>query len=110
MSDPSADELVTQAESAIHGVGVFARTRIDGGAFIGNYTGRPTAVDGTHVLWIEDDDGSFTGVDGDGVLAKLNHSSSPNVEFDGPALFALRSIEKGEELVFHYGEEWDGVP
>ncbi len=110
MSDPGPDELVAQAESDIHGVGVFAITPIAEGAFIGNYTGLPTAVDGTYVLWIEDDDGNFAGVDGDGVLARLNHSSSPNVEFDGPALFALRPIEEGEELVFHYGDEWEGVP
>ncbi len=110
MSDTRPNKLVTQAESGIHGVGVFATTRIDEGAFIGAYTGRPTVVDGIYVLWIENASGTFTGIDGDGVLAKLNHSSSPNVEFDGPELFALRPIEKGEELVFHYGDEWEGVP
>jgi len=110
MTDSDLDELVTTGESAIHGVGVFATVGIEAGALIGSYTGRPTAVDGTHVLWVEGDDGVFTGIDGDNALRSLNHSGSPNVEFDGPELFALHRIEAGEELLFHYGEEWDGVP
>ena len=43
------------------------------------------------------------------MLKWLNHSSTPNVEFDGPQLYALRDIEPGEELTFHYGEEWDHI-
>ena len=110
MTDSLPDGLVTVAKSAIHGVGVFASCHIDKGTFIGTYTGRPTAVDGIHVLWVEGDDGTFTGIDGDNMLSRLNHSSSPNVEFDGPQLFATHPIEVGDELVFHYGEEWEGVP
>ena len=62
-----------------------------------------------HVLWVEGDDGGYRGIDGDNELRWLNHSSSPNVEFDGPVLFALVDIEPDTELCFHYGEEWEHV-
>ena len=106
-----ADERapVEARQSPIHGKGCFATRAIAAGELIGEYTGRPTSVDGTHVLWVEGDDGEFRGIDGDGVLRWLNHSSDPNVEFDGPQLFALRDIEANEELTFHYGEEWEHV-
>lgn len=100
---------VEARRSPIHGKGCFATRTIEAGEHIGDYSGRPTAADGTYVLWVEGDDGEFYGIDGDGVLRWLNHSSSPNVEFDGPQLFAIRDIEPGEELTFHYGEEWEGV-
>ncbi len=96
-------------DSTIHGRGCFATRFIPAGAFIGTYTGRATDVDGTYVLWVEGDNGTFSGIDGDGVLRWLNHSSTPNVEFDGPNLFALRDIEPTEELTFHYGDGWEGV-
>lgn len=96
--------------SPIHGKGCFASRAIAEGELIGEYTGSPTQQDGVHVLWVEDDDGTFFGIDGDSVLRWLNHSSEPNVEFDGPRLYALRAIAIGEELTFHYGEEWAHVP
>ena len=49
-------------------------------------------------------------MDGTGLLPYLNHSRSPNVEFDGPELHALRDIAAGEELCFDYGEEWADIP
>lgn len=107
MSD--AAKLVVAKSSPIHGNGAFAKHSITEGTHIGEYTGAPSDVDGTHVLWVEGDDGDFHGIDGDNVLRWLNHSSSPNVEFDGPQLYALRDIDAGEELTFHYGEEWKHV-
>ena len=106
---PDADELVIAGRSEIHGKGAFARHAIAAGTHIGEYTGVPSDADDTHVLWVEGDDGEFHGIDGDGVLRWLNHSRKPNVEFDGPQLYALRDIAAGEELTFHYGEEWDHV-
>ncbi len=106
---PDADDLVEAGQSAIHGTGAFARDDIAEGTHIGEYTGAPSDADDTHVLWVEGDDGDFHGIDGDGVLRWLNHSSAPNVEFDGPQLYALRDIAAGEELTFHYGEEWNHV-
>ncbi|MEM9465730.1 MAG: SET domain-containing protein-lysine N-methyltransferase [Actinomycetota bacterium] len=107
MTDATA--RVVAKRSAIHGRGAFASVPITEGTHIGEYTGAPTADDGTYVLWVEGDDGEFHGIDGDGVLKWLNHSSAPNVEFDGPQLYALRDIDAGEELTFHYGEEWEHV-
>lgn len=106
---PDADDHVESKTSAIHGKGAFARHAIAEGTHIGDYDGTPTGDDGTYVLWVEGDDGDFHGIDGTGVLRWLNHSSSPNAEFDGPELYALRDIAEGEEITFHYGDEWEGV-
>jgi SET domain-containing protein len=106
---PDASELVVAQTSSIHGRGAFAKAPIEAGTHIGDYTGTPADEDGTYVLWVEGDDGDFHGIDGDGVLRWLNHSSTPNVEFDGPELYALRDIAAGEELTFHYGEEWEHI-
>ena len=103
-------DLVTVGPSPVHGRGVFAAAAIEEGALVGVYRGSPTAVDGTHVLWVQDDGDTWRGIDGTGPLRWLNHSTTPNVEFDGPELYALRRIEAGEELLFHYGEEWTDVP
>ncbi len=101
--------MVEPGESPTHGTGVFAVCAITEGAFIGRYRGSPTAVDGIHVLWIDEGDG-FKGVDGTGALRFLNHSRTPNVRFDGRDLYARRDIEQGEELFFDYGEHWADVP
>ena len=106
---PDASDLVVAGESAIHGTGAFAAAPIPAGTHIGTYTGTPSDEDGVHVLWVEGDDGAFHGIEGDGVLRWLNHSATPNVEFDGPELYALRAIAAGEELTFHYGEEWQHI-
>ena len=103
-------DSVEARPSAIHGTGVFATEPIVAGALIGRYTGRPTTEDDTWVLWIESHDGGWDGIDGTGVLRFLNHSRSPNVEFDGADLYAHREIEAGEELLFDYGEAWADVP
>ena len=104
------DAVVVAAESPIHGTGVFAQINILIGTLVGTYDGTPTAADGTHVLWVESDRGGWDGIVGTGVLRFLNHSRTPNVEFDGPALYAVRDIKEGEELLFDYGEEWADVP
>jgi uncharacterized protein len=103
-------DLVEPGTSTVHGTGVFSIAPIPAGALVGRYKGRPTAVDGIHVLWVEDDDGTWVGIDGGGVLRFLNHSLAPNVEFDGADLHALRDIGPGEELLVDYGEEWSHVP
>lgn len=108
-SEPDSPDRVAAGPSTVHGTGVFAIEPIGDGEPIGQYTGRPTDDDGTHVLWIEDDDGGWYGVEGTGVLRFLNHSRDPNVEFDGPTLYARRDIDVGEELRFHYGDAWADV-
>ena len=104
-------ESLLPGPSPIHGTGVFADHPFRRGDHLGTYDGRPAAGDGTHVLWIEDgsDHGGWRLIEGTGVLRWLNHSRSPNCEFDGPELYACRDIEAGEELTFDYGEDWADV-
>ncbi len=93
--------------SPIHGLGVFAKKTIDKDERIGRYLANRTRRDGTYVLWVEEDDvGRWSGYDGYGRLRYLNHSRSPNSEFDGLELFAIRPIRRGEEITVHYGLEW----
>jgi hypothetical protein len=87
-----------------------APTAIEAGEIVGTFEGTPAEVDGDHVLWIETDDGRWEGIRGTGTLRWLNHSRSPNVEFDGAELRARRRIDAGEELLIDYGEEWSEVP
>lgn len=91
--------------SAIHGRGLFAREPLKRGEYLGTYDGPKTRRNGMHVLWVEDTPGKWIGRDGRNMLRYLNHSRNPNVEFDGFDLFALKSIARGEELVFDYGED-----
>ena len=40
------------------------------------------------------------------LLRYANHSSSPNTEVIGLEMYALVDIREGEELTFHYGDDW----
>jgi SET domain-containing protein len=93
--------------SQIHGLGVFATRNIKRGDLVGIYEGRETRRNGTYVLWVVDEEtGSEVGVEGTGELRYLNHSPSPNCSFDGTELSSLVDITAGEELTFHYGDDW----
>jgi SET domain-containing protein len=94
--------------SPIHGMGVFAREIILRGERIGRYVGRKTRRDGRYVLWITTKNG-WQGYNGSGRLRYLNHNACPNSEFRDLDLYALRTIRSGEEITFHYGEEWEDV-
>jgi len=105
-------ENVYVAESPIHGRGCFARRSLRKGEWIGSYEGEPTMQDSTYVLWVDeggDEAEDWRGIDGCNDLRYMNHRARANAEFVGADLFALRAIKAGEELTFHYGEEWDGV-
>lgn len=104
----SLDSLVYVAQSPIHGLGLFARVPLERGSYIGRYEGRPAQEDAAHVLWVQAD-GDWEGVHGENALKYLNHSRTPNAEFDGVELYALRDILPGEEITFHYGEEWNEI-
>ncbi len=95
--------------SPTHGKGLFARRNIGKGKMIGLYAGPRVRADGTYVLWVEADDGSYYGVRGENELRFLNHSSAPNAEFEDEELFALRKIGPGEEIFIHYGDEWEQI-
>jgi len=92
--------------SQIHGLGLFASRPLRRGDLIGCYEGRETTENGDHVLWVTWEDGREVGIDGKNELRYLNHSPKPNCEFDGTELLALRNVKPGEELTFHYGDDW----
>ena len=103
-------QRIRAATSERHGRGVFARRRFQPGARIGRFEGRPTKRDGTHVLWLFDDDGNAEGLRVTNALRFLNHSSNPNAEIDGLDLYALRNIQPGAEILIHYGNDWNDIP
>ena len=92
--------------SPVHGKGVYALRRFRRGSYIGTFRGVETQEDGTHVLWVTDEQGRQTGVEGRNELRFLNHDPEPNAEFIGLDLFALRNIQPGREIMIDYGEEW----
>ena len=92
-------------DSAIHGKGLFANTTIEEGSYLGEYLGPTTRKNGMHVLWIEDEEGKWTGRDGKNALRYLNHDRNPCAEFDGYELFAVKKIKRHEEITIDYGEE-----
>lgn len=102
-------EHVVARRSPVHGKGVFALRRFRAGQYIGTFEGRPTAKNGTYVLWLIEDDGSETGIRGENDLRFLNHSRRPNAELRAADLHALREIEPGSEICIDYGEAWNDV-
>lgn len=92
-------------KSAIHGTGLFCSKKIKSGELIGSFEGEPTEENDTHVLWYEEED-TWIGLRVTNVLKYANHSKDPNVEVLGRDMFAIKPIEKGEEITFDYGSEW----
>lgn len=93
-------------ESEIHGKGVFARQAFNPNEYLGNYHGPVTRENDTYVLWVEDENDKWIGIDGQNLLRYLNHSHKPNAEFYGDELYALTTIEPDDEITFDYGEEF----
>lgn len=99
-------ERVYVRESPIHGRGLFARVKLKSGDYIGTYEGPLAQRNGTHVLWIEDEDGSEVGISGRNALRFTNHALDPNAEFYGFDLYAARTIPAESEITVHYGDDW----
>lgn len=104
-SDKELDKFFYAKESGIHGKGLFAKKKIKKGTYMGEYDGPTVKDNGMHVLWVEEDDETWTGRDGKNLLRYLNHSTDPQAEFIGFELFALRDIHADEEITIDYGEE-----
>jgi len=108
MKKYDSNPLACVAESPIHGKGLFARIDIPIDTWIGTYEGPATKTDGMHVLWLYDEEtGDWEGIDGKNEMRFLNHSPKPNAEWWDNELYSIRDIGKGEEITFHYGEDWD---
>lgn len=91
------------AESPVHGRGLFAARAIKEGEILGTLEGRPTRVDGPHVLWIS----ARRGFEVSCELRYINHSKAPNaIYYDDLTVVALRDIAPDEEIVHDYGDDW----
>ena len=107
--DADLSQWVYAAPSPIHGTGLFARRAIAAGQYIGTYWGPRAKRNGMYVLWVNsdpDDENAWEGRSGRNLLRYLNHSAQCNAEFDGFDLYALTDIAPGEEITFHYGDEF----
>ncbi|GGX68472.1 SET domain-containing protein [Saccharospirillum salsuginis] len=96
-------KTVQVATSEIHGRGLFATRRIKAGTLIGHCQTRPTKTENDYTLWLE------TGpVDVTCELKYINHGTRPNVAYyDDLSVVALRDIAPEEELLHHYGDDWE---
>ena len=98
-------DLVEVKTSEIHGKGLFARCAIKKDTLIGKLEGKACKTDGPHVLWMNDGQDKFK-VSND--LKYINHNKKPNVAYyDDFTVVAIKSINKGDELVHDYGDGWD---
>jgi len=94
-------------ESSIHGKGLFSIETITKGSVIGHFSGRKVKNDGTHVLWVQEDDDSWYALKVTNELKYLNHSKKPNAEIgDNLELVALKKILPNKEITIHYGDDW----
>ena len=96
-------------KSPLHGKGLFAVKTIRKGTLIGEYEGTLTKRNGLHVLWLQDEDDSWTGLKVTNDMRFVNHSRKPNAEPWGTTLYALKTIRPGEEITFDYGEDFADV-
>ena len=103
--DKNEAELFYVEDSAIHGKGLFAKSDISKGTYLGEYLGPETTENGMHVLWTEDEDGEWIGRDGKNALRYLNHNTKPCAEFDDYELYAIKKIKADQEITIDYGEE-----
>jgi len=97
------------------GHGLFAAVPIRKKSFILEYTGRkiPTKIADTlptRYLFHVDDEWTIDGSPRTNPARYINHACDPNCEVeieDGRLMiYAVRKIEKGEELHFDYGDEY----
>lgn len=98
---PNARTFVDR--SPIHGYGLYAAVDIKAGDYIGTFKGPPAQRNGTHVLWLMDDEGNYFGRRGTNALRYLNHGNEANAEFSDFDLYAIRDIPAGAEITIDYG-------
>jgi SET domain-containing protein len=107
----------TVRDSKIHGKGVFATRKIPAGTLVIEYTGEllssrqavqrynPSPDNPTHTFYFSLENGKV--IDGANDARWINHACEPNCEAreeDGRIfIYALRDIQRGEELYYDYG-------
>ena len=97
------------------GLGLFARSPIEAGEFVVEYTGQKITTKladalTTKYLFEIDEDWTIDGSARSNMARYVNHSCVPNCEADirGDRIYfeAVRDIEVGEEFTIDYGEEY----
>jgi SET domain-containing protein len=97
-------EMTFVSDSKIHGRGLFALQAIKKGTLLGYLEGRPTTVDGSYVLWLNDSEGFEVSCN----LKYINHSEQPNAcYYDDLSVVAIRAIKTGDEITHNYeSSDW----
>ena len=107
--------FVVRKAASGSGHGLFAVVPIKKGAFILEYTGKKIPTDiadalTTRYLFHINDKWTIDGSPRSNTARYINHGCDPNceVEMDGERLmiYAIKNIQKGEELSFDYGDEY----
>jgi uncharacterized protein len=114
-------KLVSLRNSKIHGIGVFANTRIAAGKVLARYEGRILTGDGVkrelaggNPYLLELPDGRvLDGSVGSGPGRFFNHSCAPSARLEyrdnQPLVISSRAIDRGEEITIDYGFDPDDV-
>lgn len=91
------DEYLHVLDSKIHGKGVFAKVPLEADRLLGKNIGYEVSLPKKETLTLN---GKI--IDPISDLKYLNHSCDPNSKFVGDGLFAIRDIERNEEVTIDY--------
>jgi SET domain-containing protein len=115
------DENVCFKASPIHGVGTFARTRLNKGTRVIEYTGEKIdkresnrrCESGNEYIFYLNEQFDLDGNAEWNPARCINHSCSPNCDAglteDGIWIVANRNVDAGEEITFNYGYDLQNV-
>lgn len=93
-------------KSKIHGTGLFAHIDFVKGQLVGTFKGRLTnQKEGKYILWVHDGS-EYRAYRISCDLKYANHSKNPNAEVVGLEMYAVKNIEKDDEITFDYGDEF----
>jgi len=104
-------KTVEVRSSPIHGSGLFTKEPVRKGEYVISYEGHVTrGFKSIYILHLEEENGRYTKIMGTGQAKHINHSDKPNLRIDEESesleFLALRRIKAGEELTWHYGDEF----
>lgn len=83
------------------GKGLFATVDFCPAEKIGNFEVEYAHEENKYTYYYEDIKVNVTNE-----LKYANHSKNPNAVIIGLDMYAIKTINKGEEITWHYGEDW----